>query len=146
MKADYGLRALLDLAEHFGGAPVPCHDIAARQQIPGPFLDQLLITLRRAGLVRSTRGPRGGHVLAQPPEEITLATAVEILEGQPPALDEAEEAHATTFGPTIHQVLRRSEGAARAVLEATTLADLVHAQHHERVFHGIFKPLDTVSA
>lgn len=146
MKADYGLRALLDLAEHFGDAPVPCHDIAGRQQIPGPFLDQLLITLRRAGLVRSTRGPRGGHVLAQAPEEVTLATAVEILEGQAPSPVDVDEAHPTTFGPPIHAVLRRSEGAARAVLEATTLADLVHAQHHERVFHGIFKPVDSASA
>lgn len=146
MKADYGLRALLDLAEHHGQGPVPCHDIAARQQIPGPFLDQLLITLRRAGLVRSTRGPRGGHVLALAPEEVTLATAVEILEGQPGTVAEMEEAHPATFGPVIHGVLRRSEAAARAVLEATSLADLVHAQHREKVFHGIFKPLDTASA
>jgi Rrf2 family protein len=145
MKADYGLRALLDLAEHSGGGPVPCHDIAARQQIPAPFLDQLLITLRRAGLVRSTRGPRGGHVLAQPPEDVTLAAAVDILEGQPPAGGDEDDAHPTTFGPAIHQVLRRADGAARAVLDSATLADLVHLQHRERVFHGIFKPLDTTA-
>ncbi|HZB97325.1 MAG TPA: Rrf2 family transcriptional regulator [Candidatus Sulfotelmatobacter sp.] len=141
MKADYGLRALLDLADHHGEGPVPCHDIAARQHIPGPFLDQLLMTLRRAGLVQSTRGPRGGHVLAQPPEEITLAHAVDILEGQAAPLAPDEDALRANFGPAIHAVLGRAEAAARAILEESTLADLLHVQHRERVFHGIFKPL-----
>ena len=143
MKADYGIRALLDLAEHYGDAPVPSHDIAARQHVPGPFLDQLLMTLRRAGLVRSTRGPRGGHVLGHPPEEITLAQAIDILEGQAARMEcfEAPESCEQSFGCAIRSGLLRAEEAARRVLEATSLADMVNERRHRGVFHGIFKPI-----
>jgi Rrf2 family protein len=140
MKADYGVRALLDLAERFGDAPVPSHDIAARQHVPGPFLDQLLMTLRRAGLVRSTRGPRGGHVLAHPPEEITLATAIDVLEGQAAQMEcfTAPETCEINFGCSIRSSLMRAEVAASKVLEETSLADMVRERAHEGVFHGIY--------
>jgi len=140
MKADYGIRALLDLAEHYGDAPVPSHDIAARQHVPGPFLDQLLMTLRRAGLVRSTRGPRGGHVLGHPPEEITLGHAVDILEGQAAQMEcfSAPETCEINIGCSIRSSLMRAEEAARAVLDSTTLADMVLEKRREGVFHGIY--------
>lgn len=143
MKADYGIRALVDLAEHDGGDPVPSHDIAARQHIPGPFLDQLLMSLRRAGLVRSTRGPRGGHVLGEPAEEISLAHAVDILEGQAAQMEcfAAPETCEQSFGCSIRSTLLRAEEAARKVLEETTIADLVRERRAEGVFHGIYKPL-----
>ena len=60
-RTEYGLRALLDLAQHAGPGLSRSGDIAARQQIPDTYLDQLLLTLRRAGLVDSVRGPQGGH-------------------------------------------------------------------------------------
>ncbi len=66
-RGEYGLRALLDLAQHHGQDLVTSADIASRQQIPEAYLNQLLITLRKAGLVRSVRGPKGGHELAFPP-------------------------------------------------------------------------------
>jgi Rrf2 family protein len=140
MKADYGVRALLDLAEHYGEAPVPSHDIAARQHIPGPFLDQLLMTLRRAGLVRSTRGPRGGHVLGHAPEDITLGNAVDVLEGQAAQMEcfSAPETCEINFGCSIRTTLMRAEEAARAVLDSTTLADMVLEKRREGVFHGIY--------
>jgi Rrf2 family transcriptional regulator, cysteine metabolism repressor len=143
MKADYGVRALLDLAERYGDSPVPSHDIAARQHVPGPFLDQLLMTLRRAGMVRSTRGPRGGHVLGHPPEEITLAQAIDILEGQAARMEcfEAPETCEQSFGCSIRSGLLRAEEAARTILEATTLADMVNERRHQGVFHGIYKPI-----
>src|SRR5579883_1468442 len=67
MKSDYGLRAMLDLAQYYGQGPVQCSDIARRQDIPEYYLDQLLISLRKAGLIRSVRGRQGGHLLAKPP-------------------------------------------------------------------------------
>lgn len=145
MKADYGVRALLDLAERYGDQPVPSHEIAARQHVPGPFLDQLLMALRRAGLVRSTRGPRGGHVLARPPEEVTLAAAVDILEGQAAQMEcfSAPETCEHSFGCSIRSSLLRAEDAARAVLESTTLADMVRERREQGVFHGIYKPIPT---
>ncbi|HEY6378372.1 MAG TPA: Rrf2 family transcriptional regulator [Candidatus Dormibacteraeota bacterium] len=143
MKADYGIRALLDLAEHGAAGPVPSHDIAARQHVPGPFLDQLLMTLRRAGLVRSTRGPRGGHVLGAPAEQITMAQAIDVLEGQAAQMEcfSAPETCEQSFGCGIRSALQRADGAARQVLEETTIAAMVGERRAHGVFHGIYKPL-----
>ena len=140
MKADYGIRALLDLAERYGEQPVPSHDIVARQHVPGPFLDQLLMTLRRAGLVRSTRGPRGGHVLGRAPEEITLGHAIDVLEGQATQMEcfSAPQTCEINFGCTIRTSLMRADQAARKALDQTTLADMVRERRHEGVFHGIY--------
>ena len=81
MKTDYGIRALTDLAERYGEGPVTSASIASRQAIPEPFLDQLMTTLRKAGIVQSLRGPQGGHQLARPPTEITMVQVVLALEG-----------------------------------------------------------------
>lgn len=80
-KGDYGLRALLDLALHYGQGPIRSREIAERQAIDEHYLNQLLIQLRRAGLVQSVRGPQGGHVLAREPGEIRLLEALYALEG-----------------------------------------------------------------
>ncbi len=81
MKGDYGVRALIELAHHYGEGSVQSSLIASRQSIPEPYLDQLLTSLRRAGLIRSVRGPQGGHALIRDPHEITLAEALVALEG-----------------------------------------------------------------
>ncbi|GAB4440131.1 MAG: Rrf2 family transcriptional regulator [Chloroflexi bacterium OHK40] len=80
-KGDYGLRALFDLAQRYGEGPVQSDDIATRQGIPVNYLNQLLITMRRAGLIESLRGPQGGHMLARAPETITLLDVLTTLEG-----------------------------------------------------------------
>lgn len=80
-KGDYGLRALFDLAQRYGEGPIQSDDIATRQGIPVNYLNQLLITMRRAGLIESLRGPQGGHMLARPPETITLRDVLTTLEG-----------------------------------------------------------------
>lgn len=87
-KGEYGLRALFDLALHYGQGPVRSRDIAERQAIDENYLNQLLIQLRRAGLVQSLRGPQGGHVLARAPREISLLEAVRAMEG--PIVETAE--------------------------------------------------------
>jgi len=81
MKGDYGVRALVELAQHYGEGPVQSATIAGRQSIPEPYLDQLLTSLRRAGLIRSVRGPQGGHALIRDPNEIKLSEAMIALEG-----------------------------------------------------------------
>jgi Rrf2 family protein len=81
-KGDYGLRALFDLAQRYGEGPVQSDDIATRQGVPVNYLNQLLIIMRRAGLIESIRGPQGGHLLARAPEEITLLEILTVLEGQ----------------------------------------------------------------
>ncbi|MEI8167256.1 MAG: Rrf2 family transcriptional regulator, partial [Chloroflexales bacterium] len=80
-KSDYALRALFDLAQHIGQGPVQSDEIATRQGVPVNYLNQLLITMRRAGLIESLRGPQGGHMLARPPEAITLRDILVALDG-----------------------------------------------------------------
>jgi Rrf2 family transcriptional regulator, cysteine metabolism repressor len=81
MRADYGARAIIDLAQHYGQGLTQTAEIAARQRIPESYLEQLLTTLRKAGLVRSVRGPAGGHELARAPAILTLGDVLDVLEG-----------------------------------------------------------------
>ena len=81
MRSDYGAHAVIELALHYGDGPVQCAEIAARQKIPEAYLDQLLSSLRRVGIIRSLRGPHGGHELARNPRELTLGDVVTALEG-----------------------------------------------------------------
>jgi Rrf2 family protein len=80
-KGEYGLLALVDLAIHDQSEPVQVAQIAERQGIPKQYLDQLLVLLKRAGLVASSRGRQGGYRLARPANRITLLDAVRVLEG-----------------------------------------------------------------
>src|ERR1044071_7573705 len=81
MRDDYGARAMIDLAQRYGHGLTQTADIAARQHIPESYLEQLLAALRKAGLVRSVRGPSGGHELARTPQELTLGDVLDVLEG-----------------------------------------------------------------
>jgi Rrf2 family protein len=77
----YAIRALYDLAFHRRGQSALAKEIAARQQIPLRFLEQILQDLRRAGLIEARRGPHGGYALARPPAEITLADVLRAVRG-----------------------------------------------------------------
>ncbi len=80
-KSEYGLRALLELHDTYGGRVLQRHEIAERQHIPVEFLEQILLALKRAGLLASRRGLRGGYTLIKPPDEITLGQVIRILDG-----------------------------------------------------------------
>src|ERR1700730_4799430 len=81
-RGDYASRALLSLALHAGlNQPPSVRDIADRTGLPQPYLEQILLALKGAGLVRSKRGVGGGYVLARPPEEITLGQIVSAVDG-----------------------------------------------------------------
>src|SRR5512137_1085040 len=87
-RGEYGLRAMVDLATHTqneagaqGASVVQIHDIADRQHIPGKFLEQILLTLKNAGLLHSRMGVGGGYYLARPASEISLGHIVRILDG-----------------------------------------------------------------
>ena len=80
-KSDYGIRALVDLAQLEGAGPIPSSEIAVRQGIPASLVGQVLGRLRTAGFIRSTRGAQGGHQLALPPAAIRLDEVVQALEG-----------------------------------------------------------------
>lgn len=125
-KGDYGLRALVDLAlHHEAGAPVQVKDIARRQHVPEEYLGQLMVGLRRAGLVHSVRGAAGGYLLARPPAEITIAQVLETLEGSLALVDGLTERPAGRGpGSAIRALWWDATQAALTVLQGTTVADL----------------------
>jgi Rrf2 family cysteine metabolism transcriptional repressor len=86
-RSRYGLRAMLVLALHKSDEPVMTKEIAEKQNLPVPYLEQLMLALRKAGLVIATRGAKGGYTLSRSPANISLAQIVEALEG---TLDIAE--------------------------------------------------------
>ncbi len=80
-KAEYGVRVMVELARQAGDEPIPLAEIAERGGLPLAYLEHLAARLRKAGLVDSRRGSRGGYLLARSPTEITMAEVVEALEG-----------------------------------------------------------------
>ena len=130
MKGDYGLRAMLDLAERYGQGPVQSESIAKRQDISDAYLDQLLTLLRRAGLVRSVRGPRGGHELVRPAEEITLMEVLTALEGDFLAIGSPDATGAQEL-PTVRvqrELWQKVRAATEQVLAGTNVQDLLERQ------------------
>ncbi len=99
-RGDYASRALLSLALHGAEVPTSVRDIAERTGLPQPYLEQILLALKGAGLVRSKRGVGGGYVLARPPEQITLAQIVSAVDG-PIAAGDFGEPH--TNGACDHE-------------------------------------------
>jgi Rrf2 family protein len=130
-RAEYGLRALIELAAHYGEGPVQSRDIAVRQGLPEPYLNQLMTSLRRAGLVSSKRGPTGGHALARPPEAISLREAFDVLEGTTApwwCVETAEPDCVYAAGCGLRPVWQAINVAVGQVLSAMTLADLSRAR------------------
>ncbi|HEV8339083.1 MAG TPA: Rrf2 family transcriptional regulator [bacterium] len=126
-RAEYGLRALLDLSAHYGEGYVQSHAIATRQGLPESYLNQLMTSLRRAGLVRSKRGPTGGHSLSRPPAQIHLREAFDVLEERASPwwcaeVDDPDCEYAVGCGLRPMWVAIKS--AAEGVLDRLTLADL----------------------
>ncbi|MBP1467786.1 Rrf2 family transcriptional regulator [Candidatus Chloroploca sp. M-50] len=126
-KGDYGLRALFDLAQQYGKGLVQSEEIATRQGIPVNYLNQLLITMRRAGLIESLRGPQGGHMLARAPETINLFEILTALEG-PLLPDEPTREDLAPTMPEDHEVVSEVWVDLRTrmerMLRETTLDDL----------------------
>ncbi|MBI2861700.1 MAG: Rrf2 family transcriptional regulator [Chloroflexi bacterium] len=128
MRSDYGIRALVDLALHYGLGAVQSRDIAVRQGVPESYLDQLMTVLRKAGLIRSTRGPQGGHVLARPPTEITIADTVLALEGSLAPIDCLESEQCPQPDCIQREVWQRVQVATQDILRSITIADLAERQ------------------
>src|SRR3970282_1963584 len=98
-KGDYGIRALIELAHHFGEPkPTQSAEIAARQGIPESYLEQLLTTMRRAGSIRSVRGPQGGHALIRDPQTLLVSEVIVALEGTILPIDCLDDASACSKG------------------------------------------------
>src|ERR671937_456233 len=125
-KADYAVRAALELAAAPDGEPVKGEQLAESQQIPLQFLEHILLELKHARLVRAKRGARGGYWLARPSDQITLADVIRAVEG--PLANIQDSAPEDTKYPGNAEQLREVWVAVRAnlraVLENVSLADL----------------------
>ena len=134
-KGDYGVRALIDLAMYGGDGPVQRAEIARRQHVPEAYLDHLLAQLRRAGFIRSTRGPSGGHELARPAEEINLLQVLETLEGSLAPLPCLEDHEGEGTVCAQQWVWREIYDDMRERLQAVSLQDLANRER-ERMQRG----------
>jgi Rrf2 family protein len=114
-KSPYALRALTELARCGDAGPVPIGELARRRDIPVQFLEQLFATLRRAGLLRSQRGVKGGYSFARDPSEITVLEVVELLDG--------------AIGADAESIFSEAAAAARAVLATNTIADVIEREN-----------------
>ena len=122
-RGDYAARALLSLALHGDDRPTSVKEIAERTDLPQPYLEQILLAVKGAGLVRSKRGVGGGYVLARPPAEITLADIIAAVEGPlTTVMDEHDhcEGHCV-----LQEVWVGVSNETRQIYERFTLQDLV---------------------
>ena len=129
-RARYGTRALLDLALHRGEKPVQLRDIAQRQQISTQYLEHLISPLLAAGILRITRGARGGIWLARDPIEVRLIEVIQLLEDSIAPVDCLNDPDTCPRSDACvtRDVWGELNKAMTEVLEATTLQDLVERQ------------------
>lgn len=117
--------ALLTLVDHYHqGDPVQIRQISAQQNIPDRYLEQLLATLRRSGLVCSQRGARGGYLLAREPWKITVLEIINCIEGREIQTIKALPATLTVAKAVVHEVWQEADQAANSIFCHYTLQDL----------------------
>ncbi len=116
-KSPYAVNALAELGRSGGSEPVPIGELARRREMPVQFLEQLFATLRRAGIVSSQRGVKGGYRFARDPAEVSVLEIVELLDGP--------------VGRDAESVFADAAAAARAVLAKTTIADVIERESRE---------------
>jgi Rrf2 family transcriptional regulator, cysteine metabolism repressor len=116
-KSPYALRALVELARLRGGGPIPIGELARRRDIPVQFLEQLFAVLRRAGILKSQRGVKGGYSFGRDPSEISVIEIVELLDGP--------------VGAGAVGLFADAAEAARQVLASATVADIVERENRE---------------
>lgn len=151
MRSDYGAHAVIELARRYGQGPIQCAEIAASQKIPEAYLDQLLSGLRRVGIVRSVRGPHGGHELARDPRLLTLGDVVTALEGpvvphefvhDPKAEGEGGD---WTAACAVRDAWLAAAEASQRVLDETTIQELLEEQVQIRA-HRAQRPDEGIAA
>ncbi len=120
-KSPYAVRALAELARSGGAGPVPIGELARRRDIPVQFLEQLFAALRRAGILKSQRGVKGGYSFARDPSTVTVLEVVELLDGP--------------LGADAVGIFAEAAAATRAVLEGATIADVVERENRQAGAH-----------
>jgi Rrf2 family transcriptional regulator, cysteine metabolism repressor len=129
-KGRYGLRIMIELADHYGQGPLPVETISKNQEISGKYIHVLMASLRSAGLLRTVRGPNGGHALARKPSAITAFDIVSALEGKSsPAECVSNASLCNRSGHCVaREVWRDVASAMDSVLSSLTLEQLATRQ------------------
>jgi Rrf2 family protein len=130
----YGARILVHLARHHGDQPIQIGEISKKQNISVKYLEQLIRPLKKANLVSSIRGPKGGHLLIKKPEEITLGQVVRLFEGQSDLVECISNPEKCSMSDDCQVRLAWKEATKVLYdkLDATTIADLMGDDHTEK--------------
>jgi Rrf2 family protein len=136
-KAKYALKALKVLAEQYGHGPVLISYIAEKEKIPKKFLEAILLDLRNSGILQSQKGKGGGYLLRMPPQEVTFSKVLRVIDGPiAPTLcvslyfyGKCDDC-ASEESCSLRQVMEKWRDANLAVLDQTTLTDLLKVQEH----------------
>ena len=140
--AEYGVICALHLARRADEGPVTGREIAEVERLPGDYVEQILLRLRRAGIVRSTRGARGGYVLARAPEDVSIRNVIEASEtttfdlhcvSHPVGEERCSSSHNCSIRPVWMLLQRRIDD----VLEGVRLSDLLHEEGEVRTRVGL---------
>lgn len=140
--AEYGVICALHLAKRAGEGPVTGRDIAAGERLPVDYVEQILLRMRRAGIVKSTRGPRGGYALAKAPEDVSVRDVIAASELQtfdlhcvthPVEEERCSASHACSIRPVWVMLQQKID----AVLDGVRLSDLLHEESEVRERVGL---------
>ncbi len=136
-RGEYGVRAMVALAHHYGSGPVSITAVAKESSVPPAYLEQLIGPLRRAGLVESKRGAQGGYQLSRPPAAIRVGDVYRVMEGPVAPMDCVSEDPADQTCPLIdgcetRPVWMKLRDSITEALDSTTLEDLVNGSVRTR--------------
>ncbi len=143
-KGQYGVRAMFEIARGYPEQPVTIKEISERQDVSVPYLEQILNKLRRAGLIKSMKGPGGGYLLARRPDEISIASILNELEG-PVAITsclDPDEGCSRVDGCVIHLLWKSLGVRIEAFLGTITLDDLIRVGAGRHITTPIFGNAD----
>lgn len=133
-KGRYGVRAMVELAGHYGDAPMSIKEIATAQGFSDSYIEQIFSSLKKAGLIVSLRGARGGYRLSRPPEEITVGEILRVLEGP---IEFSDCAGGTSDRPcqmaggcVTRGLWREISTAVNQIIDHRTLADLINSEEN----------------
>jgi len=128
-KSEYACLALLELAEHTGDGLIKTEDIAKRRNIPKKYLEQILLSLNKAGYVRSKRGTDGGYILSKDPKDVSVAEIVRLMDGALAPVDSVSTYYYQKTpiqqSKSLVKVMKKIRDYTSRTLENTTFADLV---------------------
>ena len=130
----YGTRLMLELTKHYGHGPVSMSQISKNQNIPIKYLEQLVIPLKKAKLISSVRGPKGGHMLARAPEKISLWDLLELLESKFTFVDclKNEDVCDNVANCPVRPVWGKALGMMMKLFKETSLKDVLRMEEARR--------------